>query len=130
MAAAAITAPPMRKGFRCSSESVPEAAASSPAAAPSASVAPSWGGGCSASGAAGKGSALRGGAGSLFSDLDAALGAEAPDLALASMDSGLRCGLVRRCLYKVSSVLHCGNITNGHQDYLSKLSSDIMSPAM
>lgn len=65
---------------------MPEAAASSPAA--SASAAPSWGGGCSGSGAAGAGSALRGAAGSFFSALGAALGAGAPDLALASMDSG------------------------------------------
>lgn len=88
MAPAAITAPPMRKGFRCSRESVPQAAASSPAAVASASAAPSWGGGCSGSGAAGAGSALRGAAGSFFSTLDAALGAGAPVLALASMDSG------------------------------------------
>lgn len=66
---------------------MPEVAVSSPAAAPSASAAPSWGGGCSGSGAAGAGSALREGAGSFLSDFDAALGAEAPDLALASMDS-------------------------------------------
>lgn len=67
-----------------------EAAASSPAApADSASAAPSSEeGGFSGSGAAGAGSALRGAAGSFFSTLDAALGAGAPDLALASMDSG------------------------------------------
>lgn len=66
---------------------MPEAAASSPAPV-SASAAPSWEGGrCSGSGAAGAGSALRGAAGSFFSALDAALGAGAPDLVLASMDS-------------------------------------------
>lgn len=64
-----------------------QAAASSPAAAASASAAPSWGGGCSGSGVAGAGSALRGAAGSFFSALDAALGAEAPVLALDSMDT-------------------------------------------
>lgn len=63
-------------------------AASSPAAAAaaSASASPSWGGGFSGSGAAGAGSDLRGAVG--FSALDAALGAGAPVLALASMDSG------------------------------------------
>lgn len=87
---------------------MPEAAASSPAAAVSASAsgAPSWGGGSSGSGAAGSGSGLRGAAGSFFSTLDAALGAVAPDLALASMDSGTEVwsGL-KESLYKVSSVL-------------------------
>lgn len=66
---------------------MPEAAASSPAAAASASASPSWEGGSSGSGAAGAGSGLRGAAGSFFSTLDAALGAGAADLALASMDS-------------------------------------------
>lgn len=84
MAPAAITAPPMRKGFSCSIESVPEAAASAPA-----SVSPSRGGGTSGSGVAGTGSALRGADGSFFSALDAALGAGAVDLALASMDRGV-----------------------------------------
>lgn len=92
MAPAATTAPPIRKGVRCSRQFVPEAAVSSPAAAAaadSASAAPSWeAGGFSASGAVGVGSALRGAAGSFFSACDAALGFGAPGLVLASMDTG------------------------------------------
>ncbi|MED6256791.1 hypothetical protein ATANTOWER_023682 [Ataeniobius toweri] len=103
MAPAAITAPPIRKGFRCSSESVPEAL--SPAA-DSASAAPSWDGvGFSGSGAAGAGSDLGGAAGSFFSALDAALGAEAPALALASMDSGTQVWYAQEESLKVSFLL-------------------------